>query len=173
MAASTAAACSKACWEPLQRDSIQPHPDRKKWSSRRERGSENTLKAKPVRYTATVIAVCAVMVAGCRSTAPTPDKIASPAAHALARTVGQSIGRCWFGPGETAFAGYIYSPEPNAVVPRVLIVRKDQPAERPVLVVEATGAASVTTYGPLMQSQNGGRIQSDLDRWAKGGTSCS
>lgn len=117
----------------------------------------------------------AALVAACQSsTAPTSAPAqASPQAHALARTIGENIGRCWFAPGETAFAGFIYSPEPNAVVPRVLIVRKAQPAERPVLVIEATGAASISTYGPLLQPPNGGRIQADLDRWTKGGTSCS
>lgn len=59
------------------------------------------------------------------------------------------------------------------MVPRVLIVRKDQPAERPVLVVEATGAASVSSYGPLMQGPSATRISADLNRWAKGNASCS
>jgi hypothetical protein len=116
----------------------------------------------------------AAAVAGCKSSAPpsSSQAAASPQAHALARTIGEAIGRCWFAPGETAFAGYIYSPEPNAVVPRVLIVRRDQPAERPVLVIEAAGAASVNSYGPLLGSANAARIRSDLDRWAKGGENC-
>jgi hypothetical protein len=130
--------------------------------------------AKALRVGLTIaLTTGSTLIAGCQSKSPAATEPASPAAHALARTIGQTIGRCWFAGGENAFAGYIYSPEPNAVVPRVLIVRKEQPAERPVLVVEATGAASVTSYGPLLQGPNGGRIQTDLDRWAKGGTSCS
>ena len=131
-----------------------------------------SLKISSVGTTVALAAGSALIVA-CQSKPPAGIEPASPAAHTLARTIGQTIGRCWFGDGENAFAGYIYSPEPNAVVPRVLIVRKEQPAERPVLVVEATGAASVASYGPLLQGPNGGRIQADLDRWAKGGTSCS
>lgn len=122
---------------------------------------------------AAIAALCGILLAACQSSAPSAPSAATPEAHALARTIGETIGRCWFGPGETTFADYVYSPEPNAVVPRVLIVRKDQPAERPVLVVEATGAESVSTYGPLLESSNSGRIQTDIDRWTKGGTSCS
>jgi hypothetical protein len=129
-------------------------------------------RTRPHRKMA-VAAACGLLVTACQSKAPpSAPSAATPEAHALARTIADSMGRCWFGPGETAFAGYIYSPEPNAVVPRVLIVRKDQPAERPVLVVEATGASTVSSYGPLMQT-NGARINADLNRWAKGNTSCS
>lgn len=117
---------------------------------------------------------CIVLLSACQSSpAPAPQATASNEAHALARRVGETIGRCWFAAGETAFAGYIYSPEPNAVQPRVLIVPKAQPAERPVLVVEATSGASVQTYGPLLETPNAARIRADLDRWAKGGTNCS
>jgi hypothetical protein len=128
-----------------------------------------------VEVKAIVLALCGATLAACQSSAPSSSapSEATPEAHALARTIGQTIGRCWFGAGETAFAGYIYSPEPNAVVPRVLIVHKDQPAERPVLVVEATGAASVSSYGPLLQSASAARISADLNRWSKGNTSCS
>jgi len=124
---------------------------------------------------AMVVALCSASLAGCQSSShPTSaPAAASPEAHALARSMGETIARCWFGPGETAFARYIYSPEPNAVVPRVLIVRKDQPAERPVLVVEATGAATVSSYGPLLQTSNAARISADLNRWSKGNTSCN
>ena len=117
---------------------------------------------------------CAAALAGCQSTATPPTQAAaSNETHALARSVGQTIGRCWFAAGETAFAGYIYSPEPNAVQPRVLIVPKAQPAERPVLVVEATSGTSLQSYGPLLNTANAGRIRADLDRWAKGSNSCS
>jgi hypothetical protein len=115
------------------------------------------------------------LLAACQSApkAPAPQAAASNEAHELARHIGDAIHRCWFGPKETAFAGYIYSPEPNAVQPRILIVRKDNPAERPVLVVETRGASGVTSYGPLAQTPTGLRIRTDLDRWAKGSERCS
>ncbi len=123
-----------------------------------------------------VPALLAAGLAACQSgggAAPDPNAPASNEAHSLARKVGQTIARCWFAPGETAFAGYIYSPEPNAVTPRVLIVPKVQPAERPVLVIEARGATTLDTYGPLLGTPNATRIRADLDRWSKGSDSCS
>ena len=42
-----------------------------------------------------------------------------------------------------------------------------------VLVVEATGASTLDSYGPLLGGPNAGRIRADLDRWSKGSTSCS
>jgi hypothetical protein len=124
-----------------------------------------------------VPALFAAGLAACQSgggaSSPSSGAQASNEAHNLARSVGNTIGQCWFGAGETAFAGYIYSPEPNAVTPRILIVPKSNPAERPVLVVEATGATTLNTYGPLLGSANAGRIRGDLDRWSKGSTSCS
>lgn len=123
---------------------------------------------------AIVLLVMAPLLAACQSTVPAPsDATASQEAHALARKIGETIGRCWFAPGETAFAGYIYSPEPNAVQPRVLIVRKDQPAERPLLVIETRGARSVSTYGPLLDTPTATRIRTDLQRWADGSESCA
>jgi hypothetical protein len=112
-------------------------------------------------------------LAGCQSSGPSQPTQATNEMHVLARSLGNSISRCWFATGDEAFAGYIYSPEPNAVQPRVLIVPKDQPAERPVLVVEASGAHSVSSYGPLLDTPAGPRIRADLDRWAKGNESCS
>ena len=124
------------------------------------------------------IGFCTVLVTlvACQSKpAPSPQQpgTASNEAHQLARKLGETIGKCWFGPGENAFAGYIYSPEPNAVQPRVLIVPKSQPAERPLLVVEARSAANYSVYGPMLDTANGSRIRTDLDRWAKGSSSCT
>jgi hypothetical protein len=130
-----------------------------------------TAIASPAR--AYLLVACASVLAACQSSAPVSDAPASNEAHMLARRIGETIGRCWFAANETAFAGYIYSPEPNAVTPRVLIVRRDQPAERPVLVVEARSATAVASYGPLIDTPIGPRIRSDLDRWAKGGDSCA
>ena len=123
-----------------------------------------------------VPALVAAGLAACQSggaSTPAANVPASNEAHNLARAVGNTMAQCWFAPGETAFAGYIYSPEPNAVTPRVLIVPKSQPAERPVLVVEAKGASTLDSYGPLLGGPNAGRIRADLDRWSKGSTSCS
>ncbi len=94
-------------------------------------------------------------------------------AYTLSVQLADTIGRCWFAPGETAFAGYVYTPERNAGVSRILIVRKDQPTGLPALVIQATGGASANVYGPLADSANGARVRGDIARWAKGGTSCT
>ena len=94
-------------------------------------------------------------------------------AYGLSIKLADAIGRCWFAPSETAFAGYVYTPERNAGVSRIMIVRKDNPTGLPALVVQAVNGSSASVYGPLAESANGGRIRADVARWAKGGTSCS
>jgi hypothetical protein len=94
-------------------------------------------------------------------------------AYGLSVKLADSIGRCWFGPGETTFAGYVYTPERNAGVSRILVVKKDNPTGLPALVVQATSATAATIYGPLADSASGARIRGDVDRWAKGGTTCT
>jgi hypothetical protein len=54
-----------------------------------------------------------------------------------------------------------------------LLVPKATPTERPVLVIEAIGAAQVNLYGPLLDTPAGPRIRGDVDRWTKGGDACS
>jgi hypothetical protein len=118
---------------------------------------------------------CVVALAGCQmlgggSPAPVGS---SDDAYFLSTRLAETIGRCWFAPSETAFAGYVYSPERNAGISRILIVKKNQPTSLPVLVVEAKGASAADVYGPLAASATGGRIRADVDRWVKGGTGCA
>lgn len=99
-----------------------------------------------------------------------PDN--SDASYELSKAVADTISRCWFAPSEAAFAGYIYSPEPNNRPPRVLIVPKANPHDLPVLVVEAHSANKLHAYGPLLDGQQASRIRSDLGRWERGGNDC-
>jgi hypothetical protein len=119
---------------------------------------------------------CAGVLAGCQMTGGggSGASLGSPDdAYVLSTKLAETIGRCWFGPSETAFAGYVYSPERNAGVSRILIVRKNQPQSLPVLVVEAKSASTADVYGPLAGSATGPRIRADVDRWAKGSTACA
>ena len=95
------------------------------------------------------------------------------AAYNLSVRLADTIGRCWFAKGDTTFAGYVYTPERNAGVSRILLVRKDNPTGLPALVVQATSGSSANVYGPLTTSPAGARIRADVARWAKGSTSCS
>ncbi len=116
----------------------------------------------------------AAALSGCMSSGGSGGSVdVSNAAYDLSVKLADSIGRCWFAPGETAFAGYVYTPERNAAVSRILIVRKDNPTGLPALVIQATGGSSATVYGPLADSSNGARIRADIGRWAKGGTGCT
>ncbi len=94
-------------------------------------------------------------------------------AYGLSVRMADTIGRCWFAPGDTTFAGYVYTPERNAAVSRILIVKKTDPTGLPALVVQATSGSTAAVYGPLVDSAAGPRIRADVARWAKGGTGCS
>ncbi len=97
----------------------------------------------------------------------------SDEAYGLSVRMADTIGRCWFAPGETLFAGYFYSPERNAAVSRILIVKKDDPTGLPGLVVQPVNGSSASVYGPLLDTANGARIRADVARWAKGATRCT
>jgi hypothetical protein len=112
-------------------------------------------------------------LAACQTAPPTTPGASSDEARALYASLTGLVKSCWFGGGDTTFAGYNYSPEVNAGVPRILIVTKADPGGRPVLVVEPLGRAAANVYGPLLQATAGGRAKADLDRWIRGGTGCA
>jgi hypothetical protein len=118
--------------------------------------------------------IAALALGGCQSTGGGGGSVEiSDAAYDLSTRLAETIGKCWFAPGETMLAGYIYSPERNAGVSRILIVSKSDPTSLPALVVEARSGNSADIYGPLATSASGARIRGDVERWAKGGTSCA
>ena len=121
------------------------------------------------------IATIAAGLSACQSSGggDTTSVAVSDQAYGLSVRLADTIGRCWFAPGQTLFPGYVYSPERNADVSRILIVSKNDPTGLPALVVQPTSGNSATIYGPLAQSANGPRIQSDVARWVKGSTSCT
>ncbi len=94
-------------------------------------------------------------------------------AYNLSVRLADSIGRCWFAGGDATFAGYVYTPERNAAVSRILIVRKDNPTGLPALVIQPVNGSSATVFGPLADSAAGPRIRADVARWSKGGTGCT
>ena len=118
-----------------------------------------------------VLFLAAIALAGCQAAPPPATIGASDEAHALYRHLTETVKTCWFA-GDPAFAAFIYSPEVNADVPRILIVPKKEANGRPVLVIEPKGAASADVYGPLLAGPNGGRVRTDLGRWIKGGSDC-
>jgi hypothetical protein len=98
--------------------------------------------------------------------------------YQVAERISDAIGTCWFGGGRPEFAGYVFAPELNSYSdrPRILIVPKANPAERPVLVIEAAaldGGSAVAVYGPLLAEAAGTSLAADVARWSAGATACA
>ena len=84
---------------------------------------------------------------------------------------------CWFVKNDPAFSQFSMATELNSPAgrPRVLIVPKNNPAGLPKLVIQAeriVGISGVSTFGPLLDSEDGARIQNTVSKWAAGGKSC-
>lgn len=90
--------------------------------------------------------------------------------------------KCWFKSGDRNFSGYKLANEVNSHAgrPRILLVPRSNPSGLPVLVVQAEqkGSGATGTYtnlqsfGPLLATGNGARINQDISRWAKGTATC-
>ena len=98
----------------------------------------------------------------------------SDKAYNLATHLSSAIKKCWIDSGDTTFANYVYSPEPNATNgPRILIVPRANPSANPDLVIEInTSGGHVSVYGPFATSGQASRIGADLQRWIAGGDAC-
>lgn len=122
------------------------------------------------------VAVVAAIACACAALPDFAAAQASDAAYNTIRRLGAAMDRCWFQSGDPAFAGYAYSPEPNASTgPRILIVPKQSPDARPALVVElhtSGGRININAFGPLATSAAASRIGADLRRWLGGGEGC-
>jgi len=119
----------------------------------------------------------AVLVAGCQSGKP-EAVLTQPGKSAALRKmekVALAAHTCWFASKDRAFRAYGFANELNSMSgqPRFLLVPRGNFGGRPLLVVEARGAASaVDAYGPLLEGEHGKRISADLNRWASGDPSC-
>jgi len=84
---------------------------------------------------------------------------------------------CWFKQNDPAFTKFSMATELNSHAgrPRVLIVPKSNPAGLPKLVIQAeriVGISGVSTFGPLLDTSDGARIQDSVSKWAAGNKSC-
>jgi hypothetical protein len=121
---------------------------------------------------AAVGALC-VLIASCQSSAPSP----SPDRSALSTMERVAVGAnsCWFKSGDAAFSAYRLAPELNSFSgrPRILVVHKNSPEGRPLLVVQAEGnPARLQAFGPMMSEPVSTRIAADVTRWSGGGKTC-
>lgn len=93
-------------------------------------------------------------------------------------TIAKTAQNCWFKPKDPAFTIFKLAAEVNshAGQPRFLLVPKNNPAGLPKLVVQAQtikGRTVINAFGPLLSSDNGQRISSDVQRWANGNKNCA
>ena len=112
-------------------------------------------------------------LAGCQTKTPAPK--ADGGALPTMERVALGANGCWFKSGDPAFKAYRLAPELNSFSgrPRILVVHRNSPESRPLLVVQAEGSpARLDAFGPLMAEPVGARIGSDVRRWAAGGEGC-
>ena len=126
--------------------------------------------------TATALSALAILAASCQSKrAPVAAITESRTALSTMERVAVAAHGCWFKSADPAFARYTMAPELNSFTgrPRFLVVDRNQPTGRPVLVVQAEGnPAKLAAFGPLMNGPQQGRISSDITRWSAGTKSC-
>ena len=102
----------------------------------------------------------------------------APTPQSVMVAVAKSMQSCWFGKKDPSFRKFKMATELDSFSgkPRVLIVPINKPTDLPKLVVQAQrigGRNQVTSFGPLLQTADGSRIKRDVDRWARGQTSCA
>ena len=93
--------------------------------------------------------------------------------------VAKQVQACWFARngGDPALKGYTMAPEVNSYTgkPRILIVPKSDPGGLPKLVAQAEssqGRTTFTTFGPLLATSDGPRLDASLRAWSRGSTTC-
>ncbi|MDI7863315.1 hypothetical protein MRS76_15255 [Rhizobiaceae bacterium n13] len=119
------------------------------------------------------IAAIAAALASCQS--GSNSTAVSSAALPTMERVALGANACWFKSGDPAFKPYRLAPELNSFSgrPRILVVHRTRPEDRPLLVVQAEGNPSkLDAFGPMMNEAVGSRIARDVTRWAGGSKGC-
>ena len=123
--------------------------------------------------------LAAGLLAACQTEPAADIPAASGGKSAALRNMEQvaiAAHRCWFASDDPAFAGYSFANELNSFSgqPRFLLVPKNDFGGRPLLVVQASGpAGTVTSFGPLLDGPEGGRVSADIARWSAGSQACA
>jgi hypothetical protein len=91
--------------------------------------------------------------------------------------VAKQVQACWFVKDDPALKGYKMAPEINSYAgkPRILIVPRSNPAGLPELVAQAeriNGRTTFTSFGPLLKTKDGPRLDASLRAWARGSHTC-
>ncbi|NTJ42227.1 hypothetical protein G6L28_06390 [Agrobacterium larrymoorei] len=131
----------------------------------------------PLRNVLTIagLGLVALSLAACQSEKKPAASAASQAALPVMERIALGANACWFKSGDPAFKAYRLAPELNSFSgrPRILVVPRNSPESRPMLVVHAEGnPAKLDAFGPMMNEANATRIAADVKRWANGGKGC-
>lgn len=129
------------------------------------------MRALPAKFLLPLVAAAAM--AGCQTETPAPKT--NGAALPTMERIALGANACWFKSGDPAFKAYRLAPELNSFSgrPRILVVHRNSPESRPLLVVQAEGnPAKLDAFGPLMGEAVSARIATDVKRWANGGKGC-
>ncbi|MFK0382279.1 MULTISPECIES: hypothetical protein [Rhizobium/Agrobacterium group] len=120
------------------------------------------------------LTLAALALAACQPK-PQPVSSVSHAALPTMERIALGANACWFKSGDPAFKSYRLAPELNSFSgrPRILLVPRNSPESRPMLVVQAEGnPAKLDAFGPVMNEGMSSRIAADVKRWANGGKGC-
>jgi hypothetical protein len=101
--------------------------------------------------------------------------VVKPSSQAVAiatlQRVNSAAYACW--PKDKELKAYGIVPELDTTgTPRILLVPKGKPQALPKLVIAANGR-QISTFGPLMEGTEAGRINADVARWAAGNPGCA
>lgn len=96
----------------------------------------------------------------------------------LIASIGKSIQKCWFKSGNVNFKPFKLANESNSYAgrPRLLLVPRNNPTGLPSLVIQAeklNGATKLQLFGPLLSTQTGEYISTDIKNWTAGSSACT
>jgi len=101
---------------------------------------------------------------------PPAGTSSNSAAVSTLQKVNSQAHACWL--KDSAFADYGIVPELDTTsTPRLLLIPRGKPQALPRAVIVAS-AGTAQFYGPLSASPMADRINSDISRWASGGSGC-
>ncbi|MCP5001037.1 MAG: hypothetical protein GY933_20420 [Hyphomicrobiales bacterium] len=130
----------------------------------------------PVLTTAALVFATGLLSA-CQTAGPGNLTLkSSDAALPAMERIALAASNCWFKSRDRSFSAYRIAPELNSYSgrPRILIVPRNRPEDRPLAVVEGQGSpATIIAYGPLLSDPTGTRMAADIKRWTGGSSACT
>ncbi len=115
-----------------------------------------------------------LLLSGCMPSGTLSD-LSTP--QSVMSAVANQVQACWFRKNDSAMRGYIMASELDSYSgkPRILIVPRNNPGGLPKLVAQASrsgGKIDFSTFGPLLNTKDGPRLEASLRSWARGSRTC-